>query len=264
MIGDAVRGVGCFTAGLRMLSQPGLRRYVVGPLLLNAVLFTALIWFGAAGFADLVDWLLSPLPGWLDWLRYLLWPLFALTALIAIFFTFSLIANLIGAPFNGLLAEAVERRLTGQRVEDSGGWKRIIADIVPALLGELRKLGYFVLRAVPLAILFLIPGLNLAAPFLWAAFGAWMLAIEYGDFPMGNHDIRFVAQREILRRRRGLALGFGGAAMVTTLIPFVNFLVMPAAVAGATQLWVRHLREEHGRRLHQEPQVRPQRHPDTP
>lgn len=253
MIGDTVRGFGCFTAGLKMLSQPGLRRYVLGPLLLNIALFAGLIWFGAGQFSDLVNWLLSPLPDWLDWLRYLLWPLFALTVLIAVFFTFSLVANLIGAPFNGLLAEAVELRLTGQRLEDAGGWKKILADVVPALLGELRKLGYFVLWAIPLAILFLIPGLNLAAPFLWAGFGAWMLALEYGDFPMGNHEIRFAAQRNIMRRRRGLALGFGGAAMLATLIPFLNFLVMPAAVAGATQLWVRHLRQEHDHALRRQP-----------
>lgn len=227
-----------------MLSQAGLRRYVLGPLLLNVLLFAALIWFGAEQFANLVNWLLSPLPGWLDWLRYLLWPLFALTALIAVFFTFSLLANLIGAPFNGLLAEAVERRLTGQTMDDGGGWKRVLADVVPALLGELRKLGYFLLWAIPLGILFLIPGLNLAAPFLWALFGAWMLAIEYSDFPMGNHNLHFVAQRQLLRSRRGLALGFGGAAMLATMIPVLNFLVMPAAVAGATQLWVKHLRSE--------------------
>lgn len=225
-----------------MLSQPGLRRYVLGPLLLNVLLFAALIWFGAEEFAALVDWLLRPLPTWLDWLRYLLWPLFAITTLLTVFFTFSLVVNLVGAPFNGLLAEAVERRLTGRAPDDSGGWRRVLADIGPALAGELRKLGYFIVRAIPLGILFFIPGINLAAPFLWAAFGAWMLAIEYVDFPMGNHGMGFVAQRTLLRRRRGLAFGFGGIAMLTTMIPLVNFLVMPAAVAGATQLWVEHLR----------------------
>lgn len=253
MIGDAVRGFGCFTAGLRMLPRPGLRRYVLGPLLLNIVLFAGLIWFGVGQFSDLVNWLLSPLPGWLDWLRYLLWPLFALTVLIAVFFTFSLVANLIGAPFNGLLAEAVESQLTGKPLDETGGWKKMLAEVVPAILGEVRKLGYFVLWAIPLAVLFLIPGLNLAAPFLWAGFGAWMLALEYGDFPMGNHDIRFVAQRQIFRNRRGLALGFGGAAMLATMIPFLNFLVMPAAVAGATQLWVRHLQDGHSRTLRPRP-----------
>ena len=38
-----------------------------------------------------------------------------------------------------------------------------------------------------------------------------------------------------------LALGFGGAVMVATAIPLVNFLVIPAAVAGATVLWVERL-----------------------
>lgn len=263
MIGDTARGIGCFADGFKMLSQPGLRRYVLVPLLLNVILFSGLIWFGIERFADLVDWLLSPLPGWLDWLRYLLWPLFALTALLTVFFTFSLVANLIGAPFNGLLSEAVERRLTGQRVDEGGDWKRMLAEIGPALLGEVRKLSYFALRAIPLAILFFIPGLNLAAPILWAAFGAWMLAIEYGDFPMGNHGIGFVAQRSLLRRRRGLAFGFGGMAMLATMVPVLNFLVMPAAVAGATQLWVRHLRREHTDQTGAS-ELRGRQSPDTP
>ena len=41
-----------------------------------------------------------------------------------------------------------------------------------------------------------------------------------------------------LREKRLLALGFGAATLLMTLIPFVNFLVMPAAVAGATAMWV--------------------------
>jgi CysZ protein len=36
-----------------------------------------------------------------------------------------------------------------------------------------------------------------------------------------------------------LAWGFGGLVMLCTMIPVVNFFVMPAAVAGATLIWVR-------------------------
>ena len=53
------------------------------------------------------------LGAWLDWLRYLLWPLFVLTAVLLVFYTFSLLTNLIAAPFNGLLAEAVEKLAAG-------------------------------------------------------------------------------------------------------------------------------------------------------
>lgn len=244
MLVDALRGARCLGRGLRLIWRPGLRRYVIIPLLVNVVLFAGLTIYAASQFAEMVQWMLAPLPSWLDWLRYLLWPLFALVAMLTVFFGFSLVANLIGAPFNGLLANAVERQLTGRGVDDGAPWHQVLADIVPALLGELRKLGYFLRWVIPLGILFLIPGLNLAAPFLWIAFSAWMLSVEYADYAMGNHGLGFRVQRERLRRRRGLALGFGGATLLATMTPVLNFLVMPAAVAGATILWVENLSDD--------------------
>jgi len=244
MLFDAARGARCLGRGLQLIFRPGLRRYVIVPLAVNTLLFAILIAYGATQFADLVDWMLSPLPHWLDWLRYVLWPLFALVTLLAVFFGFSLVANLIGAPFNGMLAEAVERQLTGRAVAQDGDWKRVLRDVVPAILNEIRKIVYMLLRIVPLGLLFFIPVVNLAAPFLWAAFSAWMLAVEYADYPMGNHGLGFGVQRQRLRRRRGLALGFGGATLLATMTPVLNFLVMPAAVAGATILWVENLSGE--------------------
>jgi CysZ protein len=240
---DAVKGFNYFREGLRLMRQPGLRRYVAMPLLISCVLFSAAIVAGIHWLEVLLDWLLGYLPAWLDWLRYLLWPLFALTGLLVVFYSFSVLTNLIAAPFNGLLAEAVERHLTGQSLEDTGGWKALLRDIVPSLLSELRKLLYFILRAIPLGILFLIPGINLAAPFLWLLFSAWMLAVEYIDYPMANHLLHFPEQKRRLRRRRLLSWGFGGGSLLLTLIPVLNFLAMPASVAGATAMWVGEFRD---------------------
>jgi CysZ protein len=66
-----------------------------------------------------------------------------------------------------------------------------------------------------------------------------MLALEYIDYPMGNHGVLFAEQRRQLRQRPMLALGFGMTVAVLTFIPILNFLAMPVAVAGATRLWVR-------------------------
>ena len=240
---DLVNGFGYLREGLRLMRTPGLRRYVAVPLLVSTVLFSAAIYAGVHWLEVLLTWLTGYLPSWLEWLRYLLWPLFVLTAVLLVFYTFSLLTNLVAAPFNGLLAEAVEKHLTGQPLEEVGGWKELLKDIIPSLLSELRKLLYFVLRAIPLGLLFLIPGINLAAPFLWGLFSAWMLAIEYADYPMGNHMLRFPEQRKRLRGRRMLSLGFGGGSLLMTMIPVVNFFAMPASVAGATAMWVREHRE---------------------
>ena len=228
--------------GLRLIRQPGLRRYVAMPLLISTLVFSGAI-FGLSHWLELlINMLLGYLPSWLDWLRYLLWPLFAVAGVLIIFYTFSVITNMIAAPFNGMLAEAVEKHLTGQLVE-TGGWQALVKDIIPSIVSELRKLVYFILRAIPLGILFLIPGINLAAPFIWALFSAWMLVIEYIDYPMADHLLHFSQQRKLLRQRRVLAYGFGGSSLLMTMIPFVNFLAMPVSVAGATAMWVGELKD---------------------
>ena len=87
---------------------------------------------------------------------------------------------------------------------------------------------------------------NLAAPVLWFLFNAWYMALEYGDFPMANHGLKFTDQLPRMRRIRFTAIGFGSALTVLMLVPVLNFVAMPAAVAGATALWVKELKPEVG------------------
>ena len=239
---DFLKGFGYVLEGMRLIRLPGLRRFVLVPLLVNTVLFSALMFAAVSGFERLLDYLLGFLPDWLHWLQYLLWPLFAVSVLLIFVYSFTLIANLLAAPFNGILAEAVEKHLTGQSLEQTGDWRALLNDVVPSLLSELHKLGYFTVRALPLLVLFVIPGINLVAPILWTVFSAWMLTLEYADYPLGNHGLKFRDQRPRLRERRMLTLGFGLTVLGLMLIPVVNFLAMPAAVAGVTALWVRELR----------------------
>ncbi|MDH5786038.1 MAG: sulfate transporter CysZ [Chromatiales bacterium] len=241
MLAKPVTGAVALLQGLSLLNTSGLRRFVVMPLLINIVLFIGSIYVLASQFTVLVDEWLTYLPEWLHWLEWLFWVLFALTALLLVFYTFSIIANIIAAPFNSLLAEAVEKHLTGQPLPSNGSLIDAFKQAPKAITDELRKLGYMLVLAIPVLILsFVIAPI---APFLWALFGAWMLALEYGDYPMGNHNIRFPDQRARLRQNKLLSLGFGGATLAATMIPLVNFLVMPAAVAGATKLWVTQLKE---------------------
>lgn len=242
MLGQPLVGAAALLKGARLLSAPGVRLFVVVPLVVNILLFTLSIWVLAMRFSPMVERLMGYLPDWLLWLEWLFWLLFALAAILLVFFLFSILANLIAAPFNGLLAEAVERHLNGEVPPPGGSLLGVLKETPAAILDELRKIAYYLIRAVPLLILYLIPPLNIAAPFLWVLFSAWMMALKYCDYPMGNHTIRFREQRQRLAERRLLGLGFGGTTLLATMIPVVNFLVMPAAVAGATVLWHEQLR----------------------
>jgi len=243
-------GIRYVLRGFKLLTVPGVRKYVIAPLLINIVVFSTAIWFGAtaiwekttglpdevaASLPDWLDWLLVPL----EWLMILLVPLFLIAALVVMFYTFTLFANLIGAPFNGFMAAHVEAHLKGRPVDASDA--SIITEAIKALLSEFKKLGYFLIRALPLLILFIIPVVNIIAAPLWLLFSAWMLALEYADYPLANHGLAFPQQRVLLRQYRSLSLGFGFGMTVMTMVPILNFLAMPTGVAGATALMVDHL-----------------------
>jgi len=85
-----------------------------------------------------------------------------------------------------------------------------------------------------LLILSIIPGINVVAPFLWALFGAWGMALEYMAYPLENEGVLFAEQKQLVKSVRLGALSFGGVAVLGLTIPVLNIIVAPAAVIGAT------------------------------
>ncbi|MBE0439376.1 MAG: sulfate transporter CysZ [Gammaproteobacteria bacterium] len=229
--------------GFGLIHQQGIRKFAYIPIAINTVLFSFAIWLGISKFDH---WMNSMMPTWMpEWLlavlMWIIWPLFTALISLVVFFTFSIVANLLAAPFNGVLAEAVEVKLAGQAPTEIP-WQKIIKETPLMLWNELRKLLYVLMWLIPLFILSWIPVVNFVAPVLWVAFSSWMLALDYHDYPMANHQILFAQQRQILKQKRLLTLGFGLATLGATMIPFVNFLVIPAAVAGATALYLERLK----------------------
>lgn len=236
---QALSGPGYLLEGLRLILRPGLRLFVLLPLTLNLLLFIALLGVAIQQFGFWVEALMPTLPDWLAFLEYLLWPLFVVLVLLIVFFTFSLVGNMIAAPFNGFLAEKVETVVRGHDAAPPFRWTELLA-LVPRTLGrELRKLAYFLPRALALLVLSLIPGVNLLAAPLWLLFGVWMMAVQYIDYPADNHKMSWDDMLAWLREKRWRSLGFGGATYAALLVPGLNILLMPAAVAGATVFWVR-------------------------
>jgi len=234
--------------GWRLIWSPGLRRYVCLPLLINVLVFAGLGWLL---FGTFNDWMasLSVFEQYSDvWfiekLQSLLKFLAATVLVIALLFTFTLVANFLGAPFNSLLAEKVEARITGQLLSENGSVAFLIKSIPQTIASEIAKLFYLILWMIPIGIAHLIPGINVLAPALLILFGAWMFALEYIDYPMGNHGLGFGKVKKAVKRKRSLAMGFGGAVALLSAIPIVNLFVMPWAVASATVLYVEHFKNE--------------------
>lgn len=241
MRGNPALGMRYLLRGAQMLAQPGIRRFVVLPLLVNLLVFGALVTAALQQFGIWIDQVLAWLPEWLAFLEWIIWPLSLVLLLVVVMYSFSVLANLIAAPFNGLLAEKVELLLGGQ-VPDGGGFGGAIKDAPRAIGKELRKIAYYLPRALLVLVLTLFPLFYPFAPLLWFMLGAWMLALEYGDYPMDNHRFSLAMVRQRLAAERLTSFGFGAGVMLGTMIPLLNLLIMPAAVCGATLYWHERLR----------------------
>lgn len=236
-------GVNYFLEGFSLIKRPGLRRFVFIPLTINLLLFGGLIYFAIGQLEQVFAWLSGQLPEYLSWLNFLLWPLAVLTLLVVLSFIFSSVMNWLAAPFNGLLAEKVEQLLTGKPLNTGGGID-LIKDL-PRILGrEWIKLKYYLPRAIVFLLLFLLPFVGqTVAPILWFLFSAWMMAIQYCDYPFDNHKVPFADMRFALNQTRGSSFSFGAAVTLFSMIPILNFVVMPVAICGATSMWVDKYRE---------------------
>lgn len=229
-----------FIYGWRLLLQRQFIPFVIFPIIINTVLMLGLIW---GFFANISDWLNILLPGWLEWLSFIIVPLIFLLLLVGFYFAFTTLANFIAAPFNAFLAEKVELQLTGQPLGDTS-FSEMLKD-VPRMLGrEWKKMIYSIPRLVAIFLLGFVPVIGQTViPIIAFIFSAWMIAIQYCDYPFDNHKISFQRMRNALGQNKFMNYTFGSLVTLFTMIPFVNLVVMPVAVCGATAMWVKEYRD---------------------
>lgn len=223
--------------GFQLITQPGLRRFVVIPLIINIILFAILFLVAKHFMTEFNHWFANYLPAWLHWLSTILWIVFLLSFFLVFVFAFVTVGNILCAPFNSFLAEKVEFYLTGKLPDSRGIWGNI-KDIPRIIARQFSILIYFVPRATLIVLLLLIPVVQTFVALIWFLFHAWMMAMTYLDYPTDNHRISMPAVRDWMGSNRIVTFSFGIGVLVASMIPVVNFFTIPAAVAGATKLWV--------------------------
>ena len=211
--------------GIALLGSANLRHFIMIPILINIVLYSVALIMGYYYIDSLIN---AFIPSWLHWLHWLLWPLFFVSFFIVGFFSFTVLANLLAAPFYGSLAAKTLTLINPKTV------KVIEQPLAKVLLAEAKRLAYIFRLAIPLLILSIIPGINLIAPLLWALFSAWSLSLEYMAYPLENAGILFVDQKQLIKSMRWGTLSFGGMAVIGLSIPIINIIIAPSAVIAAT------------------------------
>jgi len=227
-------------ARLVFLERPALARYWLPPILITAAALVALgylTWTSGPQWAEAIwsspDTVVARFfHGLLRWVLMLL--IFGVGVVVA-----ALLGNVVAAPFNDALSQAVEREL-GHGEGPPPSLRAMVTDLRRTVQLELRKLGIYLLVMVPAGLASLaLPGIG---PPIYSVLGflftVAFLALDYVDWPAARRGVPVRRRLGMLASRPAAMFGFGLSVWVCMWVPLLNLAFMPAAVAGGTMLYL--------------------------
>lgn len=248
--GSAVQGFMALPRGLLFLvKNPRLWPLSALPLLINLILYSAMAYVAVV---HLLPWLVDALtptafPGFLakfgDTLirivRAIVYVFCVILMVVLGAVSFTGVGTVLAAPFNDFLSEAVEGVLRHQPSQRPFTLGNLMEDLARTVLAAAWKSAIVLVTFVVTLPMLLIPVVGAVLyTVLNGVVATWFMALEYVDLPMGRAGWTLPCRRRWAGQRRSALFGFGGAVYLTMLVPLLNFLLMPAAVAGGTMLFV--------------------------
>ncbi len=230
------RGLHDLSRGFAFLGQhPRLWGWVIAPavvtLLLLAGVIVVVMRVADAIVTKVGSWLPSSIAHAGEWL---VWAVVLAALITGALLIFVSVAGVVAGPFNELLSEAVEERVTGT----PGPPFSMVAFAKSALKG----IGHGVLRVIVAVagalVLFAIGFVpvvgTIAALVLGYYFAALAAAYDCYDAVLSRRDLAYGEKTSYLARYRGRTLGLGAAVAALLVVPIANVLALGVGAIGAT------------------------------
>ncbi len=217
-------GIRTYLTGLRWLRRHARYLFILFiPALLGLLSLILIMNLFFSNFFSIMDgimfarpdtWLLLPL-------YYALYWLLAAVLFLLGFVPPLLISSVLASPFYEIVSCAVERDRSGKVIEIS--WRQSLLLIVE----EAKKAGFILLLTL---LAMLIPGLNVLALFV----PAFLLGWDFCDYPLARRGWSFKRRLRFTFKNFWRVTGLG----LWLIIPAVQFILAPLAVAGGTLLTI--------------------------
>lgn len=168
-----------------------------------------------------------------------LWIVVMAGIIIAGYFLFVPLMTLIAAPLNEVLSEKVEVLLLNKKPPPFI-FKVFIKELARTISQEIVKLILYAIFMIPLLIVSLL--IPVAGPVILFIIGGFITSIYFAydqlDRSFSRHVMPIHQRINFVKKFFFRTLGFGTAGFFLLLIPGAIFLVVPAAVAGATLIYL--------------------------
>jgi len=192
-----------------------------------------------AGVAHLVDpaveWLTGWLPGFLQGLASALVWLIVIVGLGAgALFLLVAVVGIVAGPFNEMLSEAVEAKLTG-KAGPKFSFGRFVRSFAVSLAHGIRRLVIAVLSFLLVFALGFIPVIGtIGALVLGFYLTARSAAYDSYDAVLSRRELSYGDKLAFLTRHRSRTLGLGAGVTALLFVPGANLVALGLGAAGAT------------------------------
>ncbi len=215
-------------------------KYAAAPFIISLGLMCAGYFFLYHMFTLIAPEYFSGSAWYFQILYYLLIVVVAVATFVGFFFLFIIVATTIAAPFNDLLSEKIEQVEKGVILDQKFSVFQLIKDIGRGLGHTFKILGIYVAsQVIGLLFLFTIPLFGqLLYTVITLGATAFILSMEFTSYSMDRRRMAFGEKKSFFFSNLRTMLSFGVVAAFIASIPIVNFLSIPAAVAGGTLLFM--------------------------
>jgi len=215
--------------------RPSLLKFVLIPMLINIAVYVGVIYFASTHFGTVMDWFISTPSVWYTYvLYYAVAVVLVVSYSLTVVLSFTIVGNLIAAPFNDLLSGNVAGREGGLVVQESGGGlTQFFSDAKRVIFIEMKKMILLIVVGLGSLFLNLIPLLGIVSSII----AVILLAFEYIDYNFSREMWPVRKRMVFIKDHLFESIGFGFAVGLGLVIPLLNFFSIPMAVIGGTLLF---------------------------
>lgn len=224
---DGVRGASY------LVRNPRLWVWVLLPaVIIGVLLFLSIGWLLAFLHGPLAR-VTSFIPG--HWAAHVIEVLAGLVLAVASLSIVISVAALIAGPFNEMLSEAIEERITGH----PGPRFNLGHFLYDALIGAIHAIRRIVVYLLTMGVLLVIGLVVPVVGTVIAALGGWLATARFASYDaydavFSRRRMRYRAKLEYLNHNLWRTLGLGAVMALATLVPGLNLIALSVGAAGAT------------------------------
>ena len=219
-----------FRALLFMIQNPELLWLSLLPMFFSLFFYALFLYFLIQGLILKIQALMT---GWLAHFSGIALFFAALSVSLAFIFlalhSFMFMTSLCASPFNDILAEKTEKKLSVTPIKNSFFY------LISVFFLDLRKTGINLILSVFFSLGMLIPGVGIIF-FLGLAL---LNTFTFITYPQSRRKHGILESISWMRENFFLCLGFGLSTLLLFSVPLINLFALPVSVIGGTMLFLR-------------------------